>query len=107
LSGTSSSTAVLVEFAREASRGEGGVLTEAQRVETERIACELDALKKRAEGSELRLIAFLIDIALSEARDELAHGECREGSRSLNSVSRARELHRTSTVAVGTAWVFK
>jgi hypothetical protein len=49
--------------------------TQAQRVETEAIACGLDGLKKRAEGSELRLIAFLIDIALSEARDELAHGE--------------------------------
>jgi hypothetical protein len=48
--------------------------TEAHRVETEAIACELDGLKKRAEARELRLIAFLIDIALSEARDELAQG---------------------------------
>ena len=49
-------------------------MTEAQRVETEEIACELDDLKKRAESSGLPLMAFLIDIALSEARDELAHG---------------------------------
>ena len=46
--------------------------TEAQRMETEAIARELDDLKRRAEGSELRSIAFLIDIVLSEARDELA-----------------------------------
>ena len=36
------------------------------------IAKDLDWLKQRAQAIDMPLVAFLIDIALSEAREELA-----------------------------------
>jgi len=38
----------------------------------ELIAAQLAYLRAQAEANELDLVAFLIDIALSEAREELA-----------------------------------
>jgi hypothetical protein len=46
----------------------------------ELIAAQLAYLKVKAEAHDLNLVAFLIDIALSEAREELARSAATRSS---------------------------
>jgi hypothetical protein len=60
----------------------GWIVPNDQTADLELIAAQLAYLKAKAEASDLNLVSFLIDIALSEAREELA---------------RAADSHRLST----------
>jgi hypothetical protein len=53
----------------------GESLLRVQTAALELIAAQLAYLVTQAEANDLNLVAFLIDIALSEAREELAIAE--------------------------------
>ena len=51
----------------------GCIVPKDQAAALELIAAQLAYLRAQAEANELNLVAFLIDVALSEAREELAN----------------------------------
>ena len=51
----------------------GCIVPKDQAAALELIAAQLAYLRAQAEANDLNLVAFLIDVALSEAREELAN----------------------------------